>query len=232
MSVCVLPKAEFCIKTIDSNGKKVFINVCSSPHVLGTTLHSEGQNVRVPMSIGPLVADTDKHNAECSSVDIIVHPSNVLKNLVEVFIQAVSVKYELELIYKSIPKMEYKGLVVREQMVRAISTPELLIQEVTHHTKETPNIIEEPVDSQVQIGLEYQLNNTRWIDGLLNEIPFGANIRISLFKPSKVQISGERLVYSQNDATTCVWFPFEIDPTTCKVKLIGECTLIMIKPSS
>ena len=70
-SRAVAPKPGFCLKTVNENGEKVFVNICSSEGVLTPKDISEDElkkiwasgdatKFRIPMAIGDAHKETDK----------------------------------------------------------------------------------------------------------------------------------------------------------------------------
>lgn len=116
-SKLVAPNPGWCIKTWFKNGKKLFVNVCTSDMVLKPKDLSEEEvraiflaedptKFRVPMGIGELHKEQDKEGKEVDCYDIVIHPDFLVKceNISffkEFFVMLVfdglESKYELEL---------------------------------------------------------------------------------------------------------------------------------------
>ncbi|KAK3866695.1 hypothetical protein Pcinc_027784 [Petrolisthes cinctipes] len=74
-----------CVKTRDSSGEKVFVNVCTSPQVpvpedltdkelLAILESDQPSDFRVPMSIGKPHDEKDKSGGVCVAYDVIINP--------------------------------------------------------------------------------------------------------------------------------------------------------------
>lgn len=119
-------------------GQKIFVNLCTSDHVEEfterTVLDDDGneqRGVSIPLSLGPLVTETDKKGGECVACDCVVNPgvltdcnedsTGSFRHFVcELALQYVERKYGLALSYEyRLPKLRYKGDTIRKQRMRA-----------------------------------------------------------------------------------------------------------------
>ena len=81
--ILVTPNPAFVLKTRDkASGRKIFINLCGSEHVEAphskSLLDSEGQQaIRIPISVGERVEETDKSGEPCDCFDLIISSKSV-----------------------------------------------------------------------------------------------------------------------------------------------------------
>jgi len=89
-SKLVAPNPGWCIKTWFKNGKKLFVNICTSTMVLKPKDLSEEEvreiflaedptKFRIPMGIGELHKEKDKEGIEVDVYDIVIHPDFLKK---------------------------------------------------------------------------------------------------------------------------------------------------------
>jgi len=132
--ITVKPDPGFVVKTRNTQtGQKVFINITSNEHIeaphMKTMAELEGEEgVRVPLSVGAPVEDSDKKNEPCLTYDLVANPETVAEcqktpafrdTVVSLCLAAVAQKYSVELDAKyKLPKMKYKGSVVQLQRIR------------------------------------------------------------------------------------------------------------------
>eukprot|EP00112_Aurelia_sp_Birch-Aquarium-sp1_P007991 Seg1872.6 transcript_id=Seg1872.6/GoldUCD/mRNA.D3Y31 product="PIH1 domain-containing protein 1" protein_id=Seg1872.6/GoldUCD/D3Y31 len=147
-SKTVAPKPGFCLKTLDENEKKIFVNVCTSEGVLKPKDLSEDElneivetgdatKFRVPMAIGDAHQETDKNGKECTAYDIVINPSFFEKINKSDFFK----EFFIMLIYEGLQnkhelKLSHDYTILKNR--KAIGT--LGIQNV--RTKSTPVIME------------------------------------------------------------------------------------------
>ncbi len=134
--VIVTPDPGYVLKGIidssETDKRKIFINVCSSPDIASPTEafseNQPGNGIRIPMSIGPIIVDTDSKNNVCSVVDVIMGLESLAASLqdpalIEFIASSVSSKYsnDLKADIKNIRfiKRKYRGDSVRSQRLRA-----------------------------------------------------------------------------------------------------------------
>lgn len=108
---------------------------------------TDTEALRFPLSCSEVLQDTDKQGQPCCTIDCILH-SDVLAAaqqhrplkafLIELALDWVSNKHNMQLSQKfKLPKMTYKGAVVRPQRVRMDKKP--LVQDVTAQRDEEPS---------------------------------------------------------------------------------------------
>jgi len=121
----VAPTAGFVVKTRDNHsGMKVFLNITSNenieaPHMQSLVEMDNQDGVRVPLSVGTPVEDSDKKNEPCVTYDLVANPETVAEcqktpafreSVVNLCLAAVGQKYKIELDQRyKLPKMAYKG---------------------------------------------------------------------------------------------------------------------------
>ena len=145
----VTPLAGFVMKTKrDSDGRKVFINVCHSPDLQAPSLKkkldaegNEQEGTNIPLALGPVAEDVDKAGVLSLVYDCIVNTKVIedaeadatgqFRNFIcELCLNYVEQKFKQPLDHRyKLPKLKYKGETLRVQRVRAQVAP--TIQDVS-----------------------------------------------------------------------------------------------------
>jgi hypothetical protein len=146
-SATVTPVAGFVIKArLTGSQGKLFVNIVGhnlveAPHAKTLLDANNQQSLRIPLAVGEPALVKDNSGADCNAIDVIVNDA-ILKDateadlelkqmIIEISLQAVANKYKLTIDEKSVtlPKLKYKGDVIRPQRIRIKKESE--IQEVS-----------------------------------------------------------------------------------------------------
>lgn len=128
--IMVTPDPGYVLKGMVGS-QKIFLNICSSPHVPGPAYDDHPNSVRIPMSIGPLTVDVDGKKQICSVIDVIVGMESLAASLqndgvMKFIVESVESKYKEELQGDidnvRVIKKKYKGDTTRSQRLRAKNT--------------------------------------------------------------------------------------------------------------
>lgn len=138
----IQPKPECVIKTIDSSGQKVFINITSHDDIAAPKeehiLEMQNQlGIRVPLSLSEKLEDFDNQENICQVYDVIFN-SKVVKRclddhasmqfLLGLVCERVRQRFNQELSFEAMKRMKnlkYKGKVIRTQRVRVGKGPKI-----------------------------------------------------------------------------------------------------------
>eukprot|EP00794_Sanderia_malayensis_P018064 gene18064-19873_t len=146
-SINIAPKAGFCMKSVDQDGKKVFVNVCTSENVIKPKDLTEDElkeiiatgdatKFRIPMAIGEMHTEKDNNGQDCCTYDIVIHPafykkiekSEFFKEFfLTLIIEGLESKHSVELNvnYKVLKNRKAMGT-LQMQNVRTKSTPVIM----------------------------------------------------------------------------------------------------------
>jgi hypothetical protein len=139
--ITITPTQGFCLKTKDTNGQKIFLNITShekveSPkeeHILEV---DNKYGVRLPLSLSDRYEDFDTNNQICQVYDVIFNPNivkkaeddpMVLEFVMQVLSERVKQKYNQELSqeFVKLKKLKYKGKAIRSQRIRYRKGPKI-----------------------------------------------------------------------------------------------------------
>lgn len=140
----VEPTAEFCIKTKNETGEKVFLNICTADHIpspkditdneLIELIESEDPSrFRVPLSLGEPHVEVDKSGKGCTAYDIVISSSfceKIKSNnmfmgfFMSVIMEGMDNKYEVKLSREWITLKNKKCMgTIQTQHIRSESKP-------------------------------------------------------------------------------------------------------------
>lgn len=134
--ITITPQIFCCMKTVDQNGQKIFINLVSHEEVSAPAeehiLELENrEGVRIPLSLSDKFEDFDANGNICQVYDCILNPDVLkktennpllLKFIMELIAARIQERFQQKIIIETMKKMKnmkYKGKTVRQQRIRA-----------------------------------------------------------------------------------------------------------------
>jgi hypothetical protein len=147
----ITPTENYCIKTQDANGQKVFLNITSHEKVEAPKeeyiLEIENKlGVRLPLSLSEKYEDFDNKGEICQVYDVIFNPNvvkkaendmMVLQFMVQLVCERVKQRFNQTLSVNNFMKLKnlkYKGKTMRQQRIRVRKGPK--IEEIINHNED------------------------------------------------------------------------------------------------
>ncbi|XP_066564825.1 PIH1 domain-containing protein 1 [Amia ocellicauda] len=223
----ITPQPGLCIKTVSSQGTKVFVNICQSPQIppppplteagLVKLLQSDDpSSYRVPMSLGEPHAEIDNSGQGCTAYDVVINDEFFKKTqkdtlflqfLIAVLFEGLENKYSLDLSreWRVLKNRKCLGS-IGQQSVRTSSRP--CIQEIDDTETETSQskgvcpefrlIVEPPVGDPEYLIAEIELPEVSSSRSLLLDL--GEDRLLLCARPSRFHLD--------------CFFPLLIDPAS------------------
>jgi hypothetical protein len=192
------------IKTSDSNGQKIFINVTSHDKIEAPKeehiLEMENRlGVRLPMSLSEKIEDFDNKNQICQVYDVIFNTSIVKKTeddpmafqfMYEVVKERIRQRFnhELSQSFIKLKNLKYKGKVIRQQRVRVRLGPK--IEEVIGDDKNGSGLFNQN---------QQQNLNAKEMSKIVNEKGKTPNWNLIVLKEKEISIENYGMIIENID---------------------------------